>query len=238
MIRQCILAAALAAAVPLAAAADYEEVHDLALDASGVEQLEIEAGAGSLEIRGEPGAERITVAATVVVPDRDEDDARELIADGLELELGVDGRRAKLVADFDAGWWGSGDNPRIDLVVRVPPALAVEVDDGSGAISVTGVNGDLRIDDGSGRIELRDLGGSVEIEDGSGSIDVVGVAGDLRIDDGSGSIDIRTVGGAVTIDDGSGSVDVSDVGGDLLIVDDGSGSLRYSNVRGQVEDRS
>lgn len=217
---------------------DYEEIRELALDAQGVASLRVDAGAGRLEITGTPGLDRIEVVATVTVPGADEDDGKAALESDLALTLSLDGTKALLVADFDRDLWDFGDSPRIDLEIRVPAALAVDIEDGSGSISVAGLESDLRIEDGSGSIEVRDIGGSVDIEDGSGSIDVHTVRGDLRIDDGSGSIKANGIGGSVTVDDGSGSVTISDVGQDLVILDDGSGSLSYTNVRGRVDDRS
>ncbi len=54
---------------------EYEEVRDLDLDASGVSQLSIIAGAGSMDVTGIEGLDKITVKATIVVPDEDEEDA-------------------------------------------------------------------------------------------------------------------------------------------------------------------
>ena len=57
----------------------------------------------------------------------------------------------------------------------------------------------------------------------------------MYVEDGSGTIEIRGVAGSVTVDDGSGDIDIDDVEGDLIIEEEGSGSLRYSNVRGTVQ---
>ena len=50
---------------------DYEEVRDLALDANGISQLTINAGAGSMDVTGIAGLDKITVKATIVVPNKD-----------------------------------------------------------------------------------------------------------------------------------------------------------------------
>ena len=43
--------------------------------------------------------------------------------------------------------------------------------------------------------------------------------------------------GSVTVYDGSGDIEIDDVEHDLIIEEEGSGSLRYTNVRGTVEER-
>ena len=57
----------------------------------------------------------------------------------------------------------------------------------------------------------------------------------MYVEDGSGTIDIRGVQGSVTVDDGSGDIAIDDVEQDLIIEEEGSGSLRYTNVRGVIQ---
>ena len=217
------------------AAADYEEVRELSVDTRGIDMLDVDAGAGSLDIVGEAGANEITVTATIRVPGRDDERARRRIEEDMTLSLEKDSDTAKLKAYFDSSMWNFGDSPSIALVIRVPESLHLVVDDGSGSMEISNVRGDVSVDDGSGSLRMTDVGGNVGIDDGSGSIAVRGVGGDLTINDGSGSIDVRGVAGSVIIDDGSGGIDVSDVEEDLIIVDDGSGSVDYSNIGGRVE---
>ena len=53
---------------------DYEEQRGLNLDAGGIKTVDVEAGAGSLEISGVCGADEISVTATIRVPDRDQEE--------------------------------------------------------------------------------------------------------------------------------------------------------------------
>lgn len=213
---------------------NYEETRELDLDASGIDALQIDAGAGSLTIVGVDGADEITVEATIQVDTKDEDGAREAIEKGLVLTLEKDGDSAMLKSVFEDGFWSWGDGGSVALVIEMPQGMALLVDDSSGSIRVDDSLGDITIDDSSGSIKI-DGAGSVRIDDGSGSITVKRASGDVDIIDGSGSINIAGVGGSVTIDDGSGSINVSDVEHDLVIEDDGSGGLSFSNVRGKVE---
>ncbi|MDZ7645611.1 MAG: hypothetical protein U5K76_16120 [Woeseiaceae bacterium] len=68
-----------AASLAHAAWSDHEEARELVLDASGLEVLRIDAGAGSLEVTGVPGADRIVVAAIIRVPDADADEAATIV---------------------------------------------------------------------------------------------------------------------------------------------------------------
>lgn len=211
----------------------YTEDRDLELDAKGVTTLEIDVGAGSLDVVGDAGLDNIQVRATVKVPDEKSEKAQKIIASNLTLSLEEVRGRAVLQAYFENGSWGWGDSPSVDVEVRMPDGLTLEIEDSSGSLTVENVDADVVIDDGSGSIKVERVA-SVAIDDGSGSINVVDVAGDVSIEDGSGSIRIHHVGGSVVIDDGSGGIDVDDVEHDLTIVDDGSGSLNATNVRGTV----
>jgi len=213
---------------------DYEEVRDLDLDASGISELSIVAGAGSMDVIGVEGADSITVKATIVVPDESEEDALQIIEKRMRLSLEKDGDRAELNSEFKGGLMNFGSSGYIVLEVNVPQGMAVNIDDGSGSIDVIDIVGDVTIDDGSGSIDVKNVA-NLKIDDGSGSIDVVTASGDVSIVDGSGSISVKHVAGSVTVDDGSGSIRVSDVEQDLTIVESGSGSVNFSDIRGTVD---
>jgi hypothetical protein len=217
-----------------AVASDYEEARDLTVDASGVEKLIINVGAGSLDVAGVDGLDTIEVKATIVIPDADDEDGQKVIEKYLELTLDRHDTSVELKSEFHSRFWGSNSSGRVDLEVRAPSTLAVSIDDGSGSMDISNFSADVRIDDGSGSIDVQNVG-ALNIDDGSGSIDVSGVTGDVYVNDGSGSITVNSVSGSVTIDDGSGSIRVTDVAEDLIIVDDGSGSVSFSDIRGTVE---
>ena len=232
--RSFIVMAMFVATLAQAGFSDYEEVRDMDIDAKGISQLSIKAGAGSMDVTGVDGQKIISVKATIIVPDADEDEAQKVIAKKMSLSLQRKGSEARLNSWFDQGFMSFGSNAYIVLDVKVPMGMAVNIDDGSGSIDVVDVGGDVTIDDGSGSIDVSNVA-SLKIDDGSGSIDVSNAAGDVSIVDGSGSITVKHVMGSVTIDDGSGSIKVSDVENDLIIVDDGSGSLSFSDIRGTVD---
>ena len=218
-----------------AAFADYQETRELTLDTRGIDTLEIDAGAGSMDVVGVSDSSQIRVIATIQVPGRDDDRAMKRIESDMTLSLEKRSDTALLKSWFDNGAFSWGDSPSIKLEVEMPENMHLAVDDGSGSMEIMNVRGDIKIDDGSGSLTMENVGGEIEIEDGSGSITVSGVGGNIEIDDGSGGIRVRDVSGSVTVDDGSGSIDVSDVDEDLIIVDDGSGGLNFSNIGGRVE---
>ncbi len=232
--RSFIVIAMFMASLAQAGWSDYEEVRKLNLDVDGISELSIKAGAGSMDVTGVSGLDKISVKATVVVPGADEDKALKVIEKNMTLTLDQQGSEAQLNAWFDGGSMGFGSNAHIALEISVPQGLSVNIDDGSGSLDVIDVAGDVTIDDGSGSIDVKNVA-NLKIDDGSGSIDVDDASGDVSIVDGSGSISVNHVKGSVTIDDGSGSIRVSDVEKDVIIIDDGSGSLTITDVRGSVD---
>ena len=206
--------------------------------------LDVDAGAGTLAIRGRDGIAEIRVAATLCASDRDRLEA-----------LTVDLRGDRLETDYpnlSRGWLGVNRYARIDLVVEVPSGMNIRVEDSSGSLEIEGVGevelqdgsgsmslrsvGSVVIEDGSGSLKVVDVTGDIEVEDGSGSMQIEEVTGDVLIRDGSGSIKVEAVGGTVRIDGvGSGGVSVRDVDGDLVVRDGRRERIRYSDIRGVVD---
>lgn len=217
------------------------------LTGSAAGELAIEAGAGSLVVAGTPEADGISVVATLCAS------SQELL-DGLRVVLDDSGAGARLDTHYpnQRGGWGGRTYARIDLVVEAPAGTSVQVDDGSGSASFTGVAA-VRVRDGSGGLALRNVG-SVVVEDGSGSVEIDGVTGDVEVEDGSGGIEIRAVAGDVVVSDGSGGIEIErvggtvriermgsggasirDVDGDLVVSDGRRERIRYSNIRGSLD---
>lgn len=198
------------------------------LDAGGATLLQVVARAGSLEIEGRTSAKTVLVRGTACA-----DDASVLSQIQVRAERA--GGALRVIADVpETSNWLTGSRAALHLVLEVPAELAVEVEDGSGALHVHNV-ASARVKDGSGEIVLERIAGEVRITDGSGSIEVREAGAVVIDEDGSGSISIAGVRGSVTVrDDGSGSIEVRDVAGDFTVEDDGSGGITHDGVRGRV----
>lgn len=218
---------------PLLAQSECEHRRDLStvLDAAGSTPVHIVAHAGSLRITGRPALSEVRVTAIACA-------SRASLLDEMSLDVDRGGGGVYVEARIPStsGWFSGSRYARIDMVVEVPEASPLEVNDGSGSVEITGIRGGLRIEDGSGSLTIRDTGGDMRVEDGSGSITIETVRGSVVIEeDGSGSIDIRDVAGNVLIrEDGSGGIDVYRVGGDFTVERAGSGGLDYGEIAGSV----
>ncbi|MDX1571574.1 MAG: hypothetical protein R3200_13920 [Xanthomonadales bacterium] len=208
----------------------YSEKLSLDLDAGSAESFTVDAGAGSLSIRGVDGSGAVRIEGTACASDADDLEQMRLEDESRGDRLAV---RTE-IPETSGGWFGGRSYARIDLVIEVPTSLSLRIDDGSGSIELENV-GNTWIEDGSGEIHVRDVFGDLEIDDGSGEIDVVNVTGNVTVEDGSGEIEIEGVQGFVTIiDDGSGEIEIANVQRDVSIGDDGSGSIVIEDVIGNV----
>ncbi|WP_444997706.1 hypothetical protein [Aliikangiella sp. IMCC44359] len=227
-----------------AAKLDLETSKTLNLKVAGIEVFEIDAGAGFLKIEGSSEVEQISVVADLKVN-----------SESYRLTLDKSGNTAKLIADANtrnSSWFGN--SPKIDLTIKVPTNLALNINDGSGSlygenllgkivindgsggIKLSNV-GELTINDGSGKIKITQANSNVKITDGSGGIKLSNINGSVSLVDGSGGIKIKQVKGHVTISDGSGGIELDSLESGVTILESGSGGLTMNNVKGEVVTR-
>lgn len=127
---------------------------------------------------------------------------------------------------------GPGLDAHADLHVRVPAGRSLALFLAVGAVTVTNVEGRLRLNVGSASVTTRNTRGSMAVESGSGQLRVRDAVGDLVLDTGSGGVTVRGVrGDRMRLDTGSGAVTALDVDVDQLNADSGSGSLELTDIR-------
>ena len=254
--KRIIIALATLLSIPVYAG-EYKDVRELKLNTADLEGFYADTTSGYLKIIGNDAIDQIIVKATIRIETKnsfDDDDAKEYIDDKLVLKLSESGNKGKLLAEFESNGFNFSNLSRVvDLDIQMPSNLFLNVEDGSGYITISDMKKGVFIDDGSGSIELTNstgkmtikdgsgtvmiklVQGDISIDDGSGKIDVSQVEGNIDIEDGSGSIEISDITGSVRIDDGSGSIDVSRVSNDFTLVDDGSGSVNLSGIDGDIQ---
>jgi hypothetical protein len=241
------------ALAPLGALADdcrFTAERVLDMDAAGLATLKLDTGAGDLDVVGVPGLTRIEVRGKACA-------SEEAALAGIQLSQQSEGTTARVattIPDDGFTWELFGNHyAYMDVRVRMPAALALELRDSSGDLDVAGITAGLDLTDSSGDIELRDLGGvlhladsSGDIEargvdgsitiasDSSGDIDLVDVKGDAIVErDSSGDIDFRRIEGRARVgSDSSGDIGFDTIGGDAEVGDDGSGEIVADHVRG------
>ncbi len=225
--------------------ANYHAQKSLTLDASSINKLNIDAGAGSLDVIGDENITQIELVADIYTDKK--------YRENYLLDLYQRDGKAYIIAKnkSTAGMW-VGDSPRINITIKAPKHLLLDIEDDSGNTTVSNFSGDvvieddsgdlvvknisgnLKINDDSGDLLVSDIGGNVEINDDSGDMTVTNIGGRLDIEDDSGDLTVKKVKGLVIVDDGSGSIDINQVGG-LKIIDAGSGGLNVKGVEGNFE---
>ncbi|MCC2618212.1 hypothetical protein LJ739_18290 [Aestuariibacter halophilus] len=217
---------ALSALLLAQGAAHADETRNLELNSADINELYIDAGRGELRVKGVDGLEDIQV--DVKLGGREFD---ELEPGDIELSLTQRGDKALLVAKFHRRM-GNAD-VYMDVDVKLPSRLMLEVDDGAGNTVISDIKNTVRVDDGSGDLEIHTITGALYVDDGSGDLKITTVTGNVNIDDGSGALALYTVTGNVEIDDGSGNIEVRTVTGDVE-VEDGSGNIELVTINGDV----
>jgi hypothetical protein len=128
--------------------------------------VQLDVPVGDIEIHG-VDEERISVEVRIQC-DRGDSHCRE---DAEYVELVARERRNELRLDFDGLSDHDGSDMSIDVELRLPAALALEVDLGVGELHVGELASHVRADVGVGQVRVRmreELVGSVDLEVGIG----------------------------------------------------------------------
>ncbi len=220
----------------VAAFADYEDTQILSLSADGIEELQIDCGAGFLQINGVEGLATIEVEAEIYIEGMRESKAQDFIEDNMNLSLRERGKTARLISNFDNSGFSFGlftgfRSVGINLTIKVPKNMILDIDDGSGEIIIEDMANEIEIDDGSGDIEIENVIGRLDITDGSGDIRLTNIEGDIRLEDGSGELTFDNIKGNIDVDDGSGDVEFEKIIGSIEL-GDGSGEINATGIEG------
>jgi len=218
------------------ASADYEETKILNLSADGIKELQIDCGAGYLEIMGVEGLTAIEVEAEIYIEGMKRSKAEDFIEDNMNLSLRERGKSARLISTFEHtgfsfGLFSAFKSYGINLTVRLPIDMIIDIDDGSGDIFIEDIGNDIDINDGSGNMEIKKIIGRLDISDGSGDIRLIDIEGNTRLEDGSGDIIFDNIRGNIILDDGSGDIEIEQVTGSIEL-DDGSGAIYAIKIKG------
>jgi DUF4097 and DUF4098 domain-containing protein YvlB len=136
-----------------------------------------------------------------------------------------DGRRVRISGA------GGGLAAHADLRVQVPAGQQVAIYLAVGRVSVSNVDGRLRVDAHSAPVTATGTKGELMLDVGSGSVTAAEIEGVLVVDTGSGPVEVsRFRGGELTVDTGSGEVTVSEVQASRLVVETGSGDIRLTST--------
>src|SRR5882672_2854165 len=246
---QLVLCALLGGAAFIAAHADeckFTAERSGRISVEGAKRIEIRAGAGDLKVNGRRGASDISATGHACAS------TQELL-DQVQLKVTRDGDVIHVDVQMpDLSLIKLGNTyATLDVIVDLPdnlPLLAVDssgdatfqhlasgdISDSSGDLTISDVNGDLKVRDSSGDLEVERVAGNLQLEDSSGDIEVDEVRGDVTVNaDSSGSMTIEHIGKSVhVVQDSSGDIDIADVKGNVTIDSDSSGTVDVRKVGG------
>jgi hypothetical protein len=135
--------------------AHEERTERFTVPAATVDRLLVDNATGSVTITG-TDADEISVEAEVSDGLRDTGFRRDVVGSTLELHGSCPA--------FGSMWC------RVTYRIEVPRDLIVEVDADDGRVSVSNVDGDLRVESDNGSIELADISGALTVDSDNGRI--------------------------------------------------------------------
>lgn len=226
---------------------------NLEIDPNGLRTLAFELGSSDLRVEGVPGLAKVEVHGRACA-------SEESRLAGLTVEQSRSGDRVTLTPhqanEQTFSLFGSS-YAYIDLEVRVPGSLAIEVKTRSGDADIANVAaldfsahsgdlilhrvaGEVGVDVHSGDVTADDIGSLTVRHAGSGDIRAHGVRGDVKVGNvGSGDLGFVDVGRGVQVESiGSGDINVNHANGNVLIGSIGSGDVTVSGIGGDFTVRS
>jgi hypothetical protein len=230
-----LLCASLLVAFAGVASADdcaFTAKRDLDLPAAGVKQLKLQTQAGDLRIVGVPGLASVELRGKACASSAEQLEQLTLqhTAGAGRLDVNTTAPGEKEFKLFGSSY------AYIDLEVRMPQALALELADSSGDVEIADA-GSIELTDSSGDIKIRDPRGDVRVRDTSGDIDIKEAQGAITIaSDSSGDIEIDGARRDVVVeDDSSGDIEIDKVGGNVRVGRDSSGDIKIRHIAGSAE---
>jgi DUF4097 and DUF4098 domain-containing protein YvlB len=225
----------------------YSAPRNLDIDPAGLHVLAFKLGSSDLQLRGVPGLAKIEVRARACA-------SEESRLAGLTVDQSRAGDRLTVTPNQASsqtfGWFGS-NYAYIDLEVRVPATLPIEVrsnsgdaviddvaaldfDSHSGDLILHRVSGDVAVEVHSGDVRADDIGSLEVRRSGSGDVHAGNVHGDIKVGHvGSGDLEFDDVGKSVHVDSvGSGDVTIHHARGDVVVGSIGSGDISARDVGG------
>lgn len=101
----------------------------------------------------------------------------------------------------------------INYTIEVPGNTEVRVRNGSGDVTVQGIEGPVNLETGSGDIEVKSIARRVDISAGSGDISIRDVRGEVVVSARSGGLQLDAVGGDIRARTSSGDIRINHPGG-------------------------
>ncbi|MBY0314012.1 MAG: DUF4097 domain-containing protein [Bdellovibrionales bacterium] len=162
--------------------------------------------------------------------------------DKCSISIDRHGEQLSIKVDKKTSSFFSVQDCEVDIAVKVPKAVDLDLAIGSGKLIIHGIEGELDFKIGSGSIVADGLFREIDGKSGSGRIDIKGLAGGGELKTGSGGIDLtfakKPLVGALDLKTGSGSANLMFPKGTKLKTNFQAGSGQVTNSLGETPEAS
>lgn len=186
---------------------------------SNISKIEVSGGWLDVSYDGGSGSD-VKVQAFLESNDSDQDIIFVTVGDVLKISY---------ERKNNSGSWGNNRNKGF-IKINGPMAIALDIKNSSGTITVDGVTNDetnLRVS--SGKVTATNIKGDLKVRASSGSLHIDQVDGNISAGVTSGNADIFNVSGDVDYESTSGSLEAEDIKGELS-ASLTSGNAKLSNI--------
>ncbi|PQJ35933.1 hypothetical protein BSZ35_16165 [Salinibacter sp. 10B] len=124
--------------------------------------------------------------------------------------------------------------PEVHYTVRVPPSVAVTIEDQESTVDVAGLAARLRVDTQEGAITVRNHRGPVRLDTHEGTLTLTDIVGDAMIDTHEGSVEAQGLRGRLRLDthEGQAAVAVDSLGTTTVDTHEGEVTLTVPSRSG------
>ena len=151
---------------------------------------------------------------------------------GIKIVDRQTGNEVRIDVQFPHNWGSFGFNHRrVDVELRVPRHITLDLNTGDGNIDIKGVSGGIVLHTGDGHLDISDVEGEMRAETGDGPVTLKGVKGNTSLHTGDGRIEVDGFDGSLRAETGDGRVRVSGRF-DVLQVKTGDGGVEATALAG------
>lgn len=194
-------------------------------DAKGLNEVSVTNTSGKVTIQAVEGNKAHVTAIKNKFSDR--------------CKLTMDRSGDELTVKVEKSGFFSSEDCDVDLLVKVPKAVDLDLTIGAGKLAVNGVEGELDFKIGSGNVTAEGLFKEIDGKSGNGRIEIKGLAGGGELKTGAGGIDLtfaqKPLAGALDLKTGSGNATLNFPKGAKVKTDFQAGSGQLSNQLGESE---
>jgi hypothetical protein len=175
----------------------------------GIKRIRLSTASGDIDIKRSAN----TDVKVVVKYSFDDDSFRPIFEQSAS--------KLTLKEDFSQGSHSGSSS----WILEVPNGISVDINTGSGDLTVADLDIEIRTNSGSGNIDITKVKGNLDFNTGSGDFELQETSGELRINTGSGTIRAGKCEGELSFNAGSGNINLDQIKGDIS-ANVGSGNIR------------